>query len=136
ECLQSHHPASRWPSDLISRKRRSFRPLPRLARYPVRLSRLWRDRQTVALYFAAGLHRSENVARSGRQGMMLLALDKRIRVTDGSPYVIDRDVVLALHLVEAHSPGQTSEDNRYRQPRTENYGLPMTDLGINNNPIL
>jgi len=67
---------------------------------------------------------------------MLLTLDKRIRVTDRGPYVIDRDVVLALHLVEVHSSGQTSKNNRYRQACTEDYGLSMTDLRINNNPVL
>lgn len=68
--------------------------------------------------------------------MVLLASDKRVRVMDGGPYVLDRDTILALHLVEAHSANQTPKNDRNRQPRPSDDGPAVTNSWINLNPVV
>jgi hypothetical protein len=67
--------------------------------------------------------------------MMLLSLDKRIRVPDSRTYVVTGDTILSLDLVEAHAPNQAPKDDRDRHSCTANYRLTMANFGINNDPV-
>ena len=68
--------------------------------------------------------------------MMLFTLDKRVRVTDSRTYILDRDTVLALNLLEAHPSNQASKDNGDRHSCAADYGLPVADLGIDYDTVV
>lgn len=83
----------------------------------------------------AGVQKEAQALSSGGQRVVLLLVDQLASEFQGGPDVLDAQTVLALHVLEAHPAGEAADDDGDRRTRTPNHGLPVTDPGVDDDPV-
>jgi hypothetical protein len=84
-----------------------------------------------------GIHKeTHGSGGSGRQRMMLFLLYQLPRTFQRGADVLDRQVVLPLHFLEAHSTRQATHDDGHRRPRAAYHGFAMADARVKEDSII
>ena len=72
---------------------------------------------------------------SGGQRVVLFLVQELARESQGGLDILDRQIVLALNVLEAHATGEAPHDEGHRRTGPPNHGLPVADLRVEDDTI-
>ena len=68
--------------------------------------------------------------------MVLFLVQELARESQGRSDVLDRQIVLALNVLEAHTSGEASHNEGHRRTGPPDHRLPVADLRVDDDTIL
>jgi len=83
----------------------------------------------------AGVHQEAHACSSGGQRVVLFLVQELARESQGGLDILDRQIVLALNVLEAHATGEAPHDEGHRRTGPPNHGLPVADFRVDDDTI-